>query len=148
MIDKHKLAIMGKKEKVGKVQNQTKSDKSQRSKESALPILATIPNFCEAAKIIGCSTEQIYTWLKEDSEFKTKLDAMRAEVVNKSVEAAIAKLKNSMTKAVDTLISLLDRQDYPAVQRAASNDLLNHFQKFKELAELEERISKLEQNVT
>lgn len=125
-------------------QKTTKSDKSQRSKEAALPILATCPNYCEAAKIIGCSTEQIYEWLK-DIGFKARLDQLRTEVVAQSVNEAVSKLKDAMTRAVDTLIALLVREDYPAVQRAAANDILGHIQKFKELEEFEKRLSKLEQ---
>jgi hypothetical protein len=50
-----------------------------------------------------------------------------------------------MTKAVETLISLLDRSDCPAVQRASANDILAHVQRFKEFHDHEERIKELEQ---
>jgi hypothetical protein len=126
-------------------QKHAKPDKQQRSKEHALPILASTTNFCEAATILGISTEQIYSWLREDPEFKAKLDALRAELATKAFSDAIEKLKSSMTVAVDTLLSLLHREDYPGVQRAAANDLINHYVKFKDTQELEERITKLEQ---
>ncbi|MBS0656065.1 MAG: hypothetical protein JSR46_09825 [Verrucomicrobia bacterium] len=122
----------------------TKYNKTERSKEFALPILATCPNYCEAARQIGVSKEQIYEWMK-DPEFKTQVDKMRSELVGRTVEEATCKLKSAMTKAVDTLVVLLDREDYPAVQRAAANDILGHIQKFKELHEFEERLSRLEQ---
>lgn len=94
-------------------------------------------------------TEQIYTWLREDPVFKVKLEMMRTELVTRAFSEAVEKLKISMTTAVDTLVSLLEREDYPNVQRAAANDVLSHIQKFKEIQELEERIAKLErQSIT
>lgn len=74
---------------------------------------------------------------------------MRTELVTRAFSEAVEKLKISMTTAVDTLVSLLEREDYPNVQRAAANDVLSHIQKFKEIQELEERIAKLErQSIT
>lgn len=119
-------------------------DKAQRSKELALPILATMSNYSEAAKKIGISEDQLYLWLREDPEFKAQVDKMRSELCERVFKEAIETLKNSMTKAVTTLVALLDRHDYPAVQRAAANDILTHVQKFKELQDFEERILKLE----
>lgn len=127
-----------------KKQKQIKTDKVQRNKEAALPILATCPNYSEAARLIGVRPAQVYEWLKDPS-FKAELDKLRSEITAKSTDEAVSKLKNSMTKAVDTLVKLLDRDDCPTVQRAAANDILNHIQKFKELQELEERITLLEQ---
>lgn len=125
-------------------QKTIKTDKIHRSKEAALPILATCPNYSEAARQIGVRPEQVYEWLK-DPAFKAQLDKLRSEITAKAIDEAVLKLKNSMVKAVDTFIKLLEREDYPAVQRAAANDILSHIQKFKELQELEERITLLEQ---
>lgn len=123
--------------------DESRGDKTQRSKELALPIIATTPNYSEAARKIGISEEQLYLWLR-DPEFKAQVDKARSEVCEKVFQESIETLKNSTTKAVTTLVCLLDRDDYPAVQRAAANDILTHVQKFKELQELEGRIAKLE----
>jgi hypothetical protein len=53
-------------------------------------------------------------------------------------------LKTCAKKAAMTLASLLDREDFPAVQRAAATDILNQIAKFKELEEQEERLANLE----
>lgn len=127
-----------------KVEKPLKSEKVKRSQELALPLLAISANYSQTCKELDISLDQLYEWLK-DPEFKSQLDAMRSEACTRVFEEAIANLKNSATQAVDTLINLLKRDDYPAVQRAAANDILTHVQKFKELNELEERIVKLEQ---
>ena len=40
--------------------------------------------------------------------------------------------------------SLLEREDYPAIQKAAANDILSHVMKFMELEEIEVRLTALE----
>ncbi len=124
-------------------ENQRKSDskpldKTVRSRELALPILASQPNYSQAARLIGCSEEQIYAWLR-DPEYKAQVDKARSELVNEAVQ----KLKAGMTKACDVLVQLLDDES-PMIRRGVANDILNHAGKFIELKELEERIKKLE----
>ena len=115
------------------------SSKAARSRENALPILASTPNFSQAARIIGCSEEQIYVWMR-DSEYKAQVDNARSELV----EEAIQKLKANMTKATDVLVLLLDDES-SVVRRGCANDILNHAGRFMELRELERRIESLEQ---
>jgi HEAT repeat protein len=119
-------------------QNSIKSDKQQRSKETALPILATCANYSEAARQIGCSREEIYNWLK-DPEFKAELERLRTDIVND----AISQLKNNATKATNTLVNLLEDES-SQVRLKAANDILNHLGRFMELRELETRLKALE----
>jgi len=120
-------------------QNQTESNtKLKRSQMQALPILATSPNYTQAARTLGVSTERIYAWLK-DPEFKNKLEKLRNEIV----EDSITKMKGYTSKAVDTLGALLDDGN-PSIRRGVANDLLNQVTRFIELQELEKRISILE----
>lgn len=118
--------------------NRIKSDKQQRSKETALPILATCANYSEAARQIGCSREEIYAWLK-DPEFKAELERLRTDIVND----AISQLKNNATKATNTLVNLLEDES-SQVRLKAANDILNHLGRFMELRELETRLKALE----
>ena len=122
-------------------EKQIKTDKTTRSKMKALPILATTPNYSEAARLIGCSHEQIYSWLR-DEEFKAELEKLRSHLVND----AISKMKGYVTKAVDTLAALMDDES-SQVRRAACNDILNHVGRFIELKELETRLDNLEKTV-
>jgi hypothetical protein len=122
-------------------QKQTKSDKKERSKETALPILACTPDYSEAARLIGCARSEIYVWLKDD-EFKSKLEGFRSLVV----DDAVSKMKAHATKAVDTLAALLD-DDNPQIRRGASNDILNHISKYIELKEIATRLSNIEKTM-
>ena len=118
--------------------NSTKSDKQQRSKEAALPILATCANYTEAARQIGCSRDEIYIWLK-DPEFKAEIERIRTDLVND----AISQLKTHATKATSTLVNLLDDES-SQIKLKAANDILNHLGRFMELRELETRLKSLE----
>lgn len=121
--------------------NPTNSDKQKRSKEAAIPILAITPNYSEAAKLIGCSRDEIYEWLKDDS-FRLELEMIRSKLV----DDAISKMKTHTTKAVDTLAILMDDES-SQVRRAACNDILNHVGRFIELKDLENRLVILEKSL-
>lgn len=124
---------------MNEVHNPIKSDKQQRSKEQALPILAMNANYSEAARLIGCSRDEIYEWLK-DPAFRTELEYLRTDIVND----AISQLKTHATKATNTLVALLDDKR-PQIKLKAANDILNHLGRFMELRELETRLKALEE---
>jgi len=106
----------------------------------AIPFLLSSSTITAAAKQANISTAQIYEWLK-DPEFKGELERQRSQML----EDAINRLKFGMTKAADTLVALLD-SDNEMVKRGASNDILGHVARFKEIQDLEERILVLEQS--
>ncbi len=119
----------------------TESDENQLTPRqvAAIPFFAACSSVEAACKESGISKDTYYKWLKGPL-FKSELDNAR----NQIVDDAISQLKINTTKAAMTLAALLDRDDSPAVQRAAANDILNHVGRFKELQELQERIEKLE----
>jgi len=59
---------------------------------------------------------------------------------------AFGVLSQSLTKAVETLISLLDNRD-DRLKRLTAKDIIEHFLKYKEVAELEERVAAIEQRL-
>lgn len=121
-------------------QKLTESNKKlKRSQLQALPVLATSPNYSQAARTLGISTERIYAWLK-DSLFCEELNKLRDEIV----EDSIAKMKGYTTKAVDVLGSLLEHSN-ATIRLRASNALIGHVSKFIELQEMERRLLQLEQ---
>lgn len=120
-------------------QKSTEVNKQERSKELAVPILASCPDYSKAAKELGICRELIYEWMK-DPLYKTKVDEARSQLVAE----AIVRLKANMTKAVDVLVFLLDDES-PVIRRGAANDILNHTGRFIEIKELESRIKALEQ---
>jgi len=116
--------------------------KPMRSKENALIILASTPNYREAAKQLNIAVPTIYSWLR-DPEFASKVEETRNEIVSD----AIAKMKGYAVKAVETLANLMDDES-AHVRRAASNDILNHVGRFMELKEFEQRLINLERQST
>lgn len=123
---------------MAKKQNSTELNKQERSKELAIPILASCPDYSKAAKELGICRELIYEWMK-DAAYKAKVDEARSQLVAEAIE----RLKANMTKAVDVLVLLLDDES-PVIRRGCANDILTHTGRFIELKELEQRIKALE----
>lgn len=119
----------------------TKKDRTSLSmkQRKALPILASASNYDEACQIADICRETYYRWLKQPL-FKSELERLRNEIVGNAMNS----LKSNAHKAVDTLVSLMDKKSHPGIQRAAANDVLNHMMKYKELSEFEERLQELE----
>jgi polyhydroxyalkanoate synthesis regulator phasin len=122
----------------------TKSDTAALSdkQKMALPIFASTPTVDEACKQLELSRNTFYEWLKKP-EFKQELNRLRNELV----EDAVSQLKLNASKAAKTLVDLTCREDHPGVQRAAANDILNHLLKYKEMHEMEERVTALEEHL-
>ena len=112
--------------------------KTKKSKEDAIVVLASCSSFPEAAKELGVTVQTIYNWLA-DPEFLAKLESVRNQIVSD----AISKLKAHTTKAVETLVLLMDDEN-SQVRRGASNDILNHVSRLMEIKELEVRLKALE----
>jgi len=112
-----------------------------RSRQNALLVLATTPDYTKAAKQLGVAVSTIYDWVSEPA-FVSELSTLR----NRMVEEGIAKLKGHVTKAVDTLGVLLDDTS-SQIRRGAANDILTHTVRFKEHMDLENRLAELEQKI-
>jgi hypothetical protein len=103
-----------------------------------LPYLLACPTHEEAARKANISTKQLYAWLKQ-ATFQEELKKQRTSIFCN----ALAILKTSTQKAVQTLIHLLDDKD-PRIRLIASEKILLYACKSIELFEVEERISALE----
>lgn len=104
----------------------------------ALPFLVAAPSEGEGCRQAQISRQTYYDWLKEPA-FKDELRRLRKAVV----ENALQILQAHTTKAVDTLVKLLDGNN-PSLQRNVANDILQHVAKYKEMQEFEERLAILE----
>ncbi|MCK9227731.1 MAG: hypothetical protein M0P30_08060 [Syntrophorhabdaceae bacterium] len=62
------------------------------------------------------------------------------------VNEAMESLKESVSKAVDTLTALLDTEN-EGLRRAVANDILNHVLKIREMQDIEARIDSIERVV-
>ncbi len=113
-------------------------NKLTERQKRALPFFVASSSEAEACRQAKIATQTYYEWLK-DPIFRSELHRLRDIVIEDAVET----LKAYTTKAVKTLVGLLDTPN-PALQRNIANDILNHVSKFKELYEIEERLDALE----
>ncbi len=85
--------------------------------------------------------DSLYEWLK-DPAFKAELERQREELVAQD----FALLSQSVAKAVETLVGLLDAGD-GRLRRLAAKDVLDQHAKFRELDELTRRIEAVEERL-
>jgi hypothetical protein len=108
--------------------------------KKALPFFVSSKNYEDGCRKAGVSKHAFYTWLQNPA-FKAELALLQDEVVT----GAIQTLKSNMTRAIETLVSLLDQKNNPSLLRSVCNDVIGHVAKFKELQEIEKRVEALEQ---
>jgi len=104
----------------------------------AIPYIVAAPTYTEGAQTAGINRATLYEWLR-DPDFKAELDMQREQVS----QEAFGVLTQNLTRAVEALTGLLDGGD-ARLKRLVCNDIISHFLKHKELAELEERIEAVE----
>lgn len=120
---------------------------SQNRQHSSISVkqARAIPHILEAKSIeagcvaAGISKTLFYQWLKVpafEEEYKRQRNILIAE--------AMDSLKANLAKAVDTLTGLLDTES-ESLKRSVSNDILNHVFKIREIQDIEERLTRLEQ---
>ena len=128
----------------------TKSNKTRQNDEKpkltdrqikAIPHIVACPTYSEGCEKAKLNRTTFYEWLKEP-EFKAELDRQRDEV---SAEA-FGVLSQGLTKAVETLVGSLDNKD-DRLRRLIAKDIIEHFLKYKEVKELEERVAAIEQRL-
>ena len=106
-----------------------------------LPIVVAHPTYAEACRKGRVSRDTLYEWLK-DPAFRAELDRQRSELATQG----LALLSQSVTKAVETLVGLLDGAD-GRLRRLAARDILDQHMKFRELDELTRRIESIEERL-
>jgi hypothetical protein len=108
-----------------------------------LPFLISNPTVDLAAKLSGVSAKQIFDWLNYPT-FRQELENRKNEGVNQAVD----RLKLTASKAVDTLIDLLDNAQSDSIKHRVAVDMLNMILKFMEFRDVEQRLRKLEETIT
>jgi hypothetical protein len=104
---------------------------------AALACGATLEN---AAKTAGVSARTAHRRMR-DPEFKQRLDAFRADMVHRIAGMVTA----ANAQAVKTLIELQDPSKPPSVRLGAARALLEFGIKLRDSAEMEQRLTRLEQ---
>jgi len=96
------------------------------------------PTYSEGCKKAKINRATLYKWLKIPA-FKTKLDQQRDEIVAE----AFGVLSQGLTKAVETLVGLLDNKDN-RLKRLAAKDVIDFIIRHKENEDLDERLKEVE----
>ena len=92
-----------------------------------------------AARATGIGRSTVYRWLREP-DFADELARRRNKVLNEALES----VKNLTTRAARELGALLDTED-ERLRRQICRDILSHSIKIRELEEIEQRLTRLEQ---
>ena len=90
---------------------------------------------CQAA---GISKGCFYKWMQSET-FRSEFERQRGKLV----EAAMGLLVQNVGRAVETLVGVLDSGD-GRLKRLAANDVIEHYLKHRELADIEKRVAAIE----
>lgn len=115
------------------------SDALSPKQLSAIPCIIAEPTVEAGVKKARISKDTYYQWLKM-SAFRDEIKKQRDIVTADALET----LKQACTKAVDTLIQLLETTESDNVKRLTCNDILGNVLKMKEMQDLESRVAELE----
>ena len=107
----------------------------------AIPHIVSNPTYTEGCKKAKINKTTLYKWLKEP-EFKAELDRQRDEIAAE----AFGVLSQGLTKAVETLVSLLDNKD-DRLKRLAAKDVIDFIIRHKENEDLDKRLTAIEQRL-
>jgi hypothetical protein len=106
--------------------------------KKATPAIVSSPTYTEGCKKAKINKTTLYKWLKEP-DFKAELNCQRDEIASE----AFGVLSQGLTKAVETLVSLLDNKD-DRLKRLAAKDIIDFIIRHKENEDLEERVKEIE----
>ena len=107
----------------------------------AIPFIVSSPTYTEGMQKAKVNRSTFYKWLK-DPDFKTELDRERDEVASE----AFGVLSQSLTKAVETLVGLLNNKD-DRLKRLTAKDIIDFIIRHKEIEDLEKRLAAIEQRL-
>ena len=107
----------------------------------AIPFIVSSPTYTEGMQKAKVNRSTFYKWLK-DLEFKTELDRQRDEVASE----AFGILSQSLTKAVETLVGLLDNKD-DRLKRLTAKDIIDFIIRHNEFEDVDKRLTAIEQKL-
>ena len=122
-------------------QNDKKTKLTERQLK-AIPLIVVSPTYTEGCKRAKLNRTTFYEWLKIP-EFKAELDRQRDEIAAE----AFGVLSQGLTKAVETLVSLLDNKD-DRLKRLAAKDVIDFIIRHKEIEDLDKRLAAIEQRLS
>jgi hypothetical protein len=127
--------------KTNKNQQNTKKTKLSSRQLKVIPVIVTNATYTEGCKKARLNRTTFYKWLKIP-EFKAELDRQRNEITAE----AFGVLSQGLTKAVETLVGLLDIKD-DRLKRLAAKDVIDFIIRHKENEDLDRRLIEVEKRL-
>ena len=110
------------------------------SDEALIAALIKYGSHQKAAAELGITNNSITNRLKRD-DFRKRYEAAKSALLQEAVDSMKVQLKG----AVSTLVAVMNnKENPPTVRVSAADSLLRHAVRYIEVAEIENRISKLE----
>ena len=109
----------------------------------AIPHLISAKTCMEGCKKARIAPKTYYTWLKNPL-FKDELKQHRDSLIEESMEL----LKGHIMAAVETLGDLLTTTESDSLKRHLAKDIIDYVIKSRELEDIEQRVSLLEDRIT
>ena len=122
-----------------KIQNNSENSSLTPKQVKAVGFLLTCRTMGEAAEKSGISERTLFAWMKQDA-FR---EALR-ERENQTLDNATRRLIQGQDAALDALSSLISKGRNESVRRAAAVDWLNIALKFRDLNDIDKRLTELE----
>jgi len=123
-------------------QNVTDSDEITTDQKRAITALLSAKTVTDAATTAKISRKTLYLWMKEPA-FAAALKEAESEMLDQ----AVRRLASMLTTALDELDSLLKTGAKETTRLRAVALVLERYFSIKELADLEERLNRLEANL-
>ena len=114
-------------------------EKLSRKQEQAIAFLLSEPTIAAAAEKVGVATMTLHRWLKLPA-FAEAYQAARRETVGH----AITQIQQATSKAVETLLEVMDHSILQAPRVSAARAILEHAMKATELDDHAARLEALE----
>lgn len=127
--------------KSGKIQQNPEKRKLTDRQLKVIPLIVTSPTYSEGCKKAKLNRTTFYEWLK-DPEFKAELDRQRDDIAAE----AFGILSQSLTKAVETLVSMLDNKD-DRLKRLTAKDIIDFIIRHKEIVDIDRRLAAIERRL-
>jgi hypothetical protein len=108
----------------------------------AIGFLLTCRTAGDAAKKSGVTERTIFTWMQQDN-FRAALNNASRE----TIDNASRRLMQGQGEALDALSALIKKGRNESVRRAAAVDWLNITLKYKDINDIEERLTALEERI-
>lgn len=107
----------------------------------AIPFIVSSPTYTEGMQKAKVNRSTFYKWLKEP-EFKAELERQRDQVAAE----AFGILSQGLTRAVETLVGLLDNED-DRLKRLTAKDVIDFIIRHKENEDLDKRLTEVEKRL-